>query len=240
MNAPEANKDSQSPGATRRAVLALGYFVVYMGYQFWRPESDAMHWVSLVVIPLALITLLEPGPGGKKSLTAALASVGLRRGSLTTGLKWAIPLGLLISALAALASRHRTEVWDVLASARALYMLPAAFLLLLLTAAFTEELFFRGVLQTRLTDWTKSRIAGVLITAVLFGIYHIPYAFLNPSWPSYGDLGAATTVALWEGGLGGLILGTVFVFAKRNLVVPILVHALINLLPALALIRFGS
>jgi membrane protease YdiL (CAAX protease family) len=211
-----------------------------MGYNFWRPESDPLHWVSLVIIPLALITLLEPGPGGKRSLTAALASVGFRRGNLTTGLRWAIPLGLLISAVAALASRRSSEVWDVLTSARALYMLPAAFLLLLLTAAFTEEVFFRGVLQTRLTDWTRSRVVGVLITALLFGIYHIPYAFLKSSWPSHGDLGAATTVALWEGGLGGLILGTVFVVAKRNLVVPILVHALIDLFPALALIRFGG
>lgn len=224
----------------RRALFALGYYAAYMGYHFWRPESDAMHWVSLVIIPLALITFLEPGPDGKRSLTAALASVGLRRGNLTTGLRWAVPLGLLISILAALASSRRAEVWDVLTSLRALYMLPAAFLLLLLTAAFTEEVFFRGVLQTRLTDWTRSKLAGVLITALLFGIYHIPYALLEPSWPSYGDFGAAIRVALFEGGLGGLILGTVFVFAKRNLVATIFVHASINLLPALALIRFGG
>ena len=224
----------------RRALFALGYYAAYMGYHFWRPESDLLHWVSLVIVPLALIFLLEPGPDGKRSLSAALASVGLRRGNLATGLGWALVLGLAISTLAALASNRRPEVWDVLTSMRALYMLPAAFLLLLLTAAFTEEFFFRGVLQARLTDWTRSRVAGVLITALLFGIYHIPYAFLEPAWPSYGDLGAATRVALWEGGLGGLILGTVFVFAKRNLVASILVHACINLLPALALLKFGG
>lgn len=240
MNDSGLEKRSSDSGARRRALLALGYFAVYMGYHFWRPESDPLHWVSLVIVPLALIYAFEREPEGERSLRATLASVGLRRGNLATGLRWAIPLGLLISALAALASSRRAEVWDVVTSVRALYMLPAAFLLLLLLAAFTEEVFFRGILQTRLTDWTRSRVAGVLITALLFGIYHIPYAFLKPSWPSYGDLGAATTVALWEGGLGGLILGAVFVFAKRNLVASILVHALIDLFPAVALIRFGG
>jgi membrane protease YdiL (CAAX protease family) len=211
-----------------------------MGYHFWRPESDALHWVSLVIVPLGLIFLLEPGPAGKRSLRAALAAVGLRRGHLTTRLGWVVAVGLLIGGLAALASSRRAEVWDVLASARAFYMLPVAFLMLLLTTAFTEEFFFRGVLQMRITDWTRSRLVGVLVTALLFGIYHIPYALLKPSWPSYGDLGAAVTVALWEGGLGGLVLGAVFVFAKRNLVAPILVHALIDLFPALAMIRFGG
>lgn len=232
---------TRGSGTERRsALLVLSYYAAYMAYHFWRPESDPMHWLGLVLVPFGLLYVLEVPAGGRRSAWHTLESVGLRRGNLRTGLRWAIVLGLLISALAALASRHRAEVWDVLTSVRALYVLPAAFILLLFLAAFTEEFFFRGVLQTRLTDWTRSRVAGVLITALLFGAYHIPYAFLKPSWPTYGDLGAAIQVAMWEGGLGGLVLGAVFVFAKRNLVAPILVHALIDLLPATALIKFGG
>ena len=232
--------ETNGSGTERRsALLVLSYYGVYMAYHFRRPESDPMHWLGLVLLPFVVLYLFERRGGGR-SVRHTLESVGLRRGNLRTGVGWAIVLGLSISALMTFASRKGPEVWDVLLSARALYMLPIAFVFLLLTAAFTEEFFFRGVLQTRLTDWTRSRVAGVLITAVLFGAYHIPYAYLKPSWPTYGDLGAAIPVAMWEGGLGGLILGAVFVFAKRNLVAAILVHALIDLLPAVALIKFGG
>lgn len=199
-----------------------------------------MHWIGLVLVPFGLLYFFERPPGGRRSVRRTLESVGLTRGNLSTGVRWAVLLGLSISALMTFASRRGPEVWDILTSVRALYMLPAAFILLLFLAAFTEEFFFRGVLQTRLTDWTRSRLAGVLITTLLFGAYHIPYAYLKPSWPTYGDLGAAIPVAMWEGGLGGLVLGTVFVFAKRNLIAAILVHALIDLLPAVALIKFGG
>ena len=69
-------------------------------------------------------------------------------------------------------------------------MFPLALVLLMMTAGFTEEFFFRGVLQTRLTTSLKSKVWGVVVAAVLFGLYHLPYAYLHPGWPSHGDWGA--------------------------------------------------
>ena len=59
---------------------------------------------------------------------------------------------------------------------------------MMLTAGFTEEFFFRGFLQTRLEVLTRSRVAAVLLASICFGLYHLPYAYFNPAWPSAGDI----------------------------------------------------
>jgi membrane protease YdiL (CAAX protease family) len=118
--------------------------------------------------------------------------VGLARGNLATGLAWAAAAGLALSVAQVLVSQRRVGVWELIQSGSFVYLLPLTFALLLLTAAFTEEFFFRGVLQTRLARWIGSPPAAVALTSVLFGLYHLPYALLNPRWPSYGDPAAGT------------------------------------------------
>jgi len=60
-------------------------------------------------------------------------------------------------------------VLDLLATPRAILIFPLTFVLMALTAGFTEEFFFRGVLQTRLARALRSRAAGVVAAAQLFG-----------------------------------------------------------------------
>ena len=50
----------------------------------------------------------------------------------------------------------------------------------------------------------------------------------------------AISSAFSQGGIGGLILGAVYVKAKNNLLACIVVHALINTLPGMVMIKFGS
>jgi membrane protease YdiL (CAAX protease family) len=57
---------------------------------------------------------------------------------------------------------------------------------------------------------------------------------LNPNWPSHGDWGAAWTAALSQGGILGLILGTIYVRSRANLLAPVVLHAFVNSLPAMA------
>ncbi len=81
---------------------------------------------------------------------------------------------------------------------------------------------------------------AVLITAILFGLYHLPYAYLNPQWPSYGEWGAAWGAALGNGIPGGLILGGLYVISRGNLLACVLLHSLINAAPAMTMIRFAG
>ena len=76
--------------------------------------------------------------------------------------------------------------------------------------------------------------------ALLFGVYHLPYAYFNPFWPSAGDWSAAWVAALGNGVPGGLVLGTLYVKSNRNLVPCIVLHSMIGAFPAMTLLKFGG
>jgi membrane protease YdiL (CAAX protease family) len=176
--------------------LASVYFVVYLAYLFWRPEGELKHWVTLVIIPWVMVTFLYLRGG--ESIREVWGSFGLRRGGLLRGMGATLILGVVLGLVQVSLSRSGPAFLEAVSTGRALYMFPLAFVLMLLTAGFTEEFFFRGFLQTRLESLTRSRWLGLLLASVLFGLYHLPYAYLNPHWPSHGDRGAAVGAALGQ------------------------------------------
>jgi membrane protease YdiL (CAAX protease family) len=218
----------------REGLFFLAYFAVYLGYLFVYQEGELLHWLTLVGLPLALILLYrrssQPGP----SLRASLASVGLAKGNLRSGILWGLLVGLAISALQVLVSQYKTEIWPLITSGRALFIFPIALLLMLLTAGFTEEFLFRGVLLTRLSRLFRSNVVAVLVSAALFGVYHLPYAYLNPNWPSHGDWGAAWGSAMFQGGVMGLVLGALYIKSRGNLLATVVLHSMVNSLPVMA------
>jgi membrane protease YdiL (CAAX protease family) len=121
-----------------------------------------------------------------------------------------------------------------------LWALPVAFLAMLLTAGFTEEFFFRGFLQTRLTALSGSRLVGLAASALLFGVYHVPYAYLHPNWPTHGDLGAAIGSAMGQGGIAGLLLGALYLVSRGNLLACVVLHAGVNAAWVMTMIKFGG
>lgn len=222
----------------RQAVVFAAYFFVYLGYLFIHQENEAAHWVSLVILPLMLIHVLGRGEGLR--ISDSLASAGLSVSTWKQGLWWAALVGIGLSAAQLVVSDRSADFMPLLRSGQAVYLFPLVLLLLLVTAGFTEEFFFRGVIQTRLGNLWRSKTKAVLATSVLFGIYHLPYAYLNPNWSSHGDWGAAIGSAMGQGIVGGLILGGVYERAGRNLLASVLVHSLINALPAMTMIKFGG
>jgi membrane protease YdiL (CAAX protease family) len=212
----------------------LLYFAVYFAWLWWSVEGEALHWLTLVAVPAVGLAWLETR--GRPVAATVLAGIGLRRATWRSGLAWAVPLGLGLTALQLLVSRNRGAALDVLASWHALYLVPGALLLLLATAAFTEEVFFRGILLERLARWWSAPLLALAASSLLFGLYHLPYAYLNPHWPSYGDLPRAFSAAMGQGVIGGLVLGGVYLRSGRNLLAPVAVHGLINLVPAVALL----
>ena len=145
----------------------------------------------------------------------------------------------MLSALQLVLSRNSGEILSILSSGKALYLFPLSVVLMLFTAGTTEEIFFRGILQTRLQQRLRSKFYAIVLTSVLFGLYHLPYAYLNPRWPSHGNWEAAFGAAFGQGVPMGLILGAMYASTKNNLIACALVHALINSLPAMLFIKFG-
>jgi membrane protease YdiL (CAAX protease family) len=240
-DAPQASHDPGAspidPPVADPPWLALVYFFIYLAYLFATLETEFVHWVTMIFIPVGLVAFYA-GAGGR--LRRTLASFGLRWGTLRNGLGLTLGLGVAVSLFQIGYSWRSDDIIALLASTRALVALPLTFLFLVLFTGATEEMFFRGYLQTRLERLTGSKWWGLLLASLLFGLYHLPYAYLNPRWPSSGDWGAALVASFGQGVPGGLILGGLFLYSKRNLMAPLVLHACINLLPGAAMLKFGG
>ncbi len=93
-------------------------------------------------------------------------------------------------------------------------------------AAFIEEMFFRGYLLNRINDLLGWRGAGlilaILLQAIFFGLGH-----------TYQGITGVLDTAL-----AGLLIGLLYLYTRRNLWLPILVHGIIDTTGFL-LIYFG-
>lgn len=221
------------------AIVFSAYFVLYIVYLFFFQENEILHWLSFVIIPSLLLIIIQRRASATKcTLSDMLATVGLKKSGLKNGMFLAVVAGLGLSAFQFLQSQYLLEIWAQISSGKILIALPLAFVLMFLTAGFTEEYFFRGVLQTRIVKLTNSRLLGVVAVALMFGFYHLPYAYLNLNWPSHGDLAASLGSALGQGIPMGIILGVVYEKSNNNLLACVVLHSLVNSLPAVAMIKF--
>lgn len=216
-----------------QAVFAICYFGLYLGYLCLYPEGEALHWLTLVVAPLGGLALIGRYP----SPWALLRSIGLDRANLTRGFSWVVGFGIGFQALQALNTRQRDEFLGLLSQPFGFLLPLAALALLLGTAATTEEVFFRGILQSRLADQVRSEPVALVLATFAFVLFHVPYAYLRPSWPSVGNLPWAMQLALANALPTGLALGLVYWRSRHNLFAVILLHALINLVPATLLVH---
>lgn len=216
----------------REAAFISIYFVVYLGYLFLYQEGELLHWVSLVLLPLSALPLL----GFYRSLASVLDSIGLSGARARRGLPVVLLLGVAVQGVQLLNTRQRDDVLQILREPYGFLMPIAAFALLLCTVAATEEIFFRGLLQTRLANRLRSDAAGWVLASLAFTVYHLPYAYLNPAWPSAGHLGQAIQMAAANGLLAGAVIGAVFWRCGRNLFAAMLLHAFVDLIPATRLV----
>lgn len=233
--------DPATRGISRReSIAALAYFAAYLGFSFWSPGSELRNYLTLVALPLLLVVAVRAKHPDTRRPRPVLASFGLRRGNLRTGVGLALALGILIGLFQLTQRRAGPELWELIRTGRALYLFPIAAAFGLLTAGFTEEFFFRGFLQTRVERLAGSPWVAVLIVTIAFGLYHVPFAYLNPNWPTAGDFPAALRLGMVEGGLGGVILGAAYVLWKRNLLACVVLHGMIDAVPIMTMIKFNA
>jgi membrane protease YdiL (CAAX protease family) len=237
ISEPAAAND---PTFRTEALLVTTYFAIYLVYLSYSLENEFLHWLSLVIIPFGLLFLYQGIRTSAWSVRASLSTVGLEKQRAKNGMVWAVLIGLALSGLQLFLSRNKDQILEVLMSRKVFVLFPASLLLMLFLAGFTEEFFFRGVLQTRLQRLFRSNLAAVLVTSFLFGLYHLQYAYLNPRWPSHGNWPDALGAAFGQGVPMGLILGALYVRTKNNLVACVLVHALINSFPGMLMIKMGG
>lgn len=215
--------------------FTLLYFFLYLVYLWFNQEGEIAHWISLVMVPFIFILIGSYIYEGRISVRNALASVGLRRDNARQGIMLGILFGLCFSLMQLIISDHRQQIWQIITSGQVILYLPITILLILFTAGFTEEFFFRGVLQTRLAKWWKNEVIALLVTSVLFGVYHVPYLYFNS--PLSGNvpsiLGECSLLTI-----SGLFLGFVYLKSEKNLLASVAMHTLFDAFPAMTMLHF--
>ena len=222
--------------------IAAGWYVVFMVLSIITKgggilANDFAKWLWFVIIPLGVLWFAR---GRSINLASFLRSVGLHRQGLGKGLLLGLLafIILLPFVLMSMPSAQLTKILDIFRQPlQAVVIIPVSFLLLLFTAGFTEELFFRGILQSRLAKTMNSEIRSCLIVALLFGFYHLPYAYYSADWAPHGHLVWAIASVVTEQTIAGLVLGVLWM-RTRNLGSSILLHTLIDLLPAMTMLHF--
>lgn len=240
-NRKKAESDVAVPGY--EYWILLTYYALFMAASMLAKgegifANEFTKWIWFVIFPFVLLLLIHRH---NLDIRDIFRSIGFSRQS--TGR--ALLLGFLaylvfVPLLFFVMPESQIQKLQILFQepGKALIILPLSFVFSLFTAAFTEEFFFRGMLQSSLTRLTGSEMRSCLITAFLFGIYHFPYAFFSSSWPTYGNLLWAASSVLAEQMITGLLLGILF-FRSRNILAPVLLHALINTPAIMSMLNFN-
>jgi membrane protease YdiL (CAAX protease family) len=183
-------------------------------------------WLGKAAIPARMALLVLGATLFLRWAGVAWRDVGLRRpdsawrtaalvvaGYVGVGLMFALATQLLLPSIGAAPKTLAMFVGIQGNTGEYLYwLLPVAWG----SAAFGEELLFRAFLQSRietaLGGARGATVAALLLQALIFGALH-----------SYQGLGGAVL-----SGLTGLVLGIVYLAARRNLWAPIILHGLVD------------
>ena len=100
------------------------------------------------------------------------------------------------------------------------------FLYFLICIAFTEELVFRGFLQTRIQKIIKNKWIGIIVVGIFVGLMHVPFQMImaNMSFVDFlvHDMWHLITTSL-------IHIYLVFLYTRdNNILAPTIAHAIMN------------
>lgn len=179
------------PAVSFLALLAyeacLGAFVMARGQEYLvqhRAAVLAASYLERVIMLVPIVWLLA-----RRSIS--LGSIGLRADLRDAGLAAGLGSNLLLNAAAIALFALKAQAGKTLGQAYSGW-LPD--LIKLLMVAFTEEVFFRGVLQNVLRQVLGRPILSIPASALAFGLFHIAYLW-------FPALGLSAVVFTFAAGL---------------------------------------
>ncbi|MEQ1491947.1 MAG: type II CAAX endopeptidase family protein [Terricaulis sp.] len=214
------------------AVLFLGFGMTWARQALPEGQQQELLVMGLklgvhIVLPAILLILLGAKLG-------PITQLGLSGRKFWRTL---IVLGLIILALVCVITPSLKQISGIPPTFEPMiWAVPLGFIWITLEAGACEEFLFRAVLQTRLTSWFNSAWAGVIVTAVIFGLAHAPGLFMRggpgvDGWSTDPLQVVAHTIAVLSP--IGLTFGLIYARTKSLLLV-ILLHGLVDVLPNLA------
>ena len=219
---------SAPPFAFRAALI--GYAVLYLAYLSFRLEGEFGHWVSLVVIPFVAVVQFLPGGFSFLALRGSLELLGVRKQGAVRAVLLGALVGIPMTGVQLL-GRQGHEALRLFLTPSGWLLLLAGLALMCVTAAATEEFFFRGVLIGGLVHSGVRPLLAGAVSSALFVAYHVPYAYFSPHWESQGHFVNAIYAALGNALVLSIAFSGVYVASRRHLLAPFVAHALTNMVP---------
>lgn len=226
------------------AVVILGAWWALAWITRTTAVNEFVNWAILGLVPLGLF--IAATRGGAFSVRTLMKDLGLSTRSLGGDILWGAAAGVAMVAVIDLFPNAAGETMPhlpLLFSFSGIIRILIVAVIVLFTAGFYEELFFRAVLLRGLERLLKNSWAAVLLGAILFGLYHVPYRFfapattLQPSSTS-GLFGPSVLLTLFENGLPDIVLGLLYL--RRGRLIPcIVMHVTIDALALAPYVKIG-
>lgn len=180
--------------------------------------NEASNWLFLVLFPLLIIVQLK-----KEKIIEILKEIGLKRMEIKQIIKILL-LCLIYMGVISLVFCLGGETFNI---PKMLIKFPVYFCVMLFTAAFTEEFFFRGIVQRYLMNSLKRPYIAILLAGVLFGLYHFPFAFYQ--WEeTAGSVVNSLKLIMTNQAVSGYAFGFLYYKSNKNLWSSIILHAFTN------------
>lgn len=219
---PDAGAEVRDPRGETLFLLAV--YLLAMGIELtllkpWflmkrRLELIAAFWIFYVAVPAIYFRLR-----GYRLSDLGITSTGLARSLGNAVLAALVVLPFLVSS----SSSSAYFLGGKLTAGQLLAGTGAGLVYGFLMAGFFEEFFFRALLQTRLACLAKSETDGMLISSILFGLYHLPSRIIQTD----GDWGHAFALTLSAQMVISPIYGLLWA-RSRNLALPVFVHSFMD------------
>ena len=183
--------------------------------------NEVTNWLLFVLIPLLAVAHIR-----KENWKEALKSIGIKRFNKKTGIKILLVCIVYICVIFLIFSLGE-ETQDIFANMpKIMAGIPLFMGLMILTAGFTEEFFFRGILQRSLINIWKRPYIAILVTGIFFALYHFPFAYYL--WEESAGSVVNSFKTIIEHVAAGFMLGLIYYRSNKNLWSSVIMHALTN------------
>lgn len=189
-------------------------------------EIAVMGFKLLVSIVLPSLILLKAGGSARPLWDAGIGRSGFWPTLSVFVLVSFGLLGVVTPALEQIARLHLSGIATILAIA-------GAWVWVSIEAGLCEEYLFRAILQSRLSAWLKSPVAGIVVASLLFALTHVPGLWLRGAPDVDGhSTDLIQVVAFTIATLSPIALALGILWARsRSLLLVVLVHGAIDALP---------
>lgn len=204
------------------SVFLISYIILYLGILFFVPSVYPANWIIFFFLPILIILGYEKIIYRDYSVGIFLASVGIRKYNLFNGIVISSVFGLITGGFFFGVIISSEIVKIILNGLMPVLLIPLSLIFILMTSSLTEELFFRGLILSRLTRIITKKNYPIVISAFLSGAYHLLLAKHNFGIYYYSNEFIDFYGAFIFGVILGFVSGAIYIYHNENIIASIL------------------